>query len=84
MRNSRPTTSHGPASLSAPLDGGAGLFVCGTAAFGFALVPSLLTLGERELDFDAPVPEIHSRWDKRLALDGSLAGQLSDLVLMHQ
>jgi hypothetical protein len=54
-------------ALAAAGDGGAGFAVGGATAFGFALIPELFTLGERDLDFDLPVLEVHAGRDEGMA-----------------
>src|ERR1700692_2814774 len=49
-------------------------FIGGAAAFGFALIPELLALGNRQLQLDAAVLEVHPGGDEGLSLllDGSV------------
>jgi hypothetical protein len=50
--------------LARPRYGFAGFFISSTAAFGFALVPCLFAFGQRDLNFDFAIFEIHARGDQ--------------------
>src|SRR5581483_651457 len=60
------------------------LAVGSSTAFSFALVPQLLALGERKLQFHSSVLEIHARRDQSQTLLLGLADQFTGFFFMDE